>query len=97
MAIYSDVSRQSILAAIQECDLRGRDEFLANYGYGRARTYFLVVEGREYDSKAILLAACKYHHKLGKPLPHDAFSGGMRTVVPHLRALGFEVRRFPRG
>ena len=92
MAMYSDVTRESVMAAVRECDSKGRDRFLADYGYGRSRSYFLIADGREYDSKAILLAACRYEHRGIKPLPHDAFRGGKATVVPFLRSLEFEVR-----
>ena len=91
MAIYSDVTRESVLAAIRECDEKGRNEFLREHGYGRSRSYPLPFEGREYDSKAVLLVACGYQHPDADPLPHDAFTGGIHTVVPHLRKLGFEV------
>lgn len=92
MAIYSDVTRSSVLAAIRECDEKGRDPFLREHGYRRARSYFLVVNGREYDSKAILGVACGYEHAGANQLPYDAFSGGRDTVEKHLRSLGFEVR-----
>lgn len=93
MAIYSDVTRGSVLQAIRECDEKGRESFLREHGYGRSKAYILAFEGREYDSKAILLVACMYEHGLQDSLPHNAFSGGKATVVAHLRHLGFEVTR----
>ena len=91
MAIYSDVTRESVLAAIRECDEKGRGQFLAEHGYGTAQ-YVLVFEDRAYDSKAILLVAYGYEHPEADPLPHDGFRGGRRTVVAHLQKLGFSVR-----
>ena len=35
-------------------ELEGRDEFLRRYGFGRARAYLLEVDGKLYDSKAIV-------------------------------------------
>jgi hypothetical protein len=91
MAIYSDVTCESVLAAIRECDEKGRGQFLAEHGYGTAQ-YLLVFEDRAYDSKAILLVAYGYEHPEADPLPHDGFRGGRRTVVAHLQKLGFSVR-----
>jgi hypothetical protein len=53
----NDVTREGVLAAMGEFDRLGRDAFLAKYGFGGARAYFLVHEGRRYDSKAIVGAA----------------------------------------
>jgi hypothetical protein len=40
---YRDVSeRNAVLRAIEEFDALARDTFLSKYGFGRARTYFLV-------------------------------------------------------
>lgn len=40
-------------AAMDEYDELGADAFLAKYGYGRARAYFVERDGKTYDSKAI--------------------------------------------
>ena len=48
--------------ACAEFDDIGREAFLAKYGFGRARSYDLVIDGRKYDSKAILGAAYGYQH-----------------------------------
>jgi len=53
MSLSEISSRPAILAAIAEYDLLGRDAFLEKYGFGRSLTYYLVHDGREYDSKAI--------------------------------------------
>ena len=42
-----DITRSQVLAAIAECDRLGRDDFLRQYGFDRARSYVLF-----YDDKA---------------------------------------------
>ncbi|MGV9380007.1 HNH endonuclease [Nonomuraea sp. NPDC003707] len=78
-----------ILAAIVEYDAMGRDAFLSTYGYRPARDYFLVHEGRRYDSKAI--AGVAHRGVTGRPLLAQDFSGGRETVARQLIRLGFEV------
>lgn len=86
----TDITRDSVLAAVAECDQLGRDAFLASYGFERARKYVLLHDGKTYDSKALVGAA--HRHATGDTLPAAAFSGGERTVVARLTALGFDVR-----
>jgi hypothetical protein len=45
--------RAAALQAIAEHDELGRETFLSRYGYGPARTYFVVHNRKRYDSKAI--------------------------------------------
>ncbi|MER6946539.1 HNH endonuclease [Nonomuraea sp. NPDC000554] len=85
----SDLRREMILAAIAEYDTMGRDAFLDTYGYRPARGYFLVHEGRRYDSKAI--AGVAHRGVTGQPLLSKEFSGGRDTVARQLIRLGFEV------
>ncbi len=92
MAFADISSRSAILAAVSECDQLGRHAFLEKYGFHPARSYFLVVEGRDYDSKAIVGAAHGYQFPHLGPLPATRFSGGAATVQPLLEGLGFEVR-----
>jgi hypothetical protein len=47
----SDLTRQDVLRATQECDRLGRDAFLGKYGFGQARSYLLVHDGQAYDSR----------------------------------------------
>jgi 5-methylcytosine-specific restriction protein A len=86
----AEITRESILSAVAEYDALGRDAFLDRYGFDPARTYVLVHEGKEYDSKAILGAAHGY--AMSRPLPASDFSGGDASVGRRLRALGFTVR-----
>jgi 5-methylcytosine-specific restriction protein A len=83
-------SRQAVLDAMHECDVLGREKFLAKYGFGESVSYVLVHEGRQYDSKAIAGAAYGYQH--GEPLTAAEFSGGQATVQKKLHSLGFVVR-----
>lgn len=80
----------AVESAISEFDRIGRDAFLAKYGFGSARDYFIVRDGKSYDSKAIVGAAHGYLPGR-KPLKADEFSGGEAAVVRRLRRLGFRV------
>ena len=57
MALLDLTSHDAVLRAVAEFDALGRDAFLAKYGFRRARGYFLLRDGRSYDSKAIAGAA----------------------------------------
>ncbi|MFZ4685379.1 MAG: HNH endonuclease [Hyphomonadaceae bacterium] len=91
-----DVTADGVWRALAEFDALGRDVFLAKYGFGRSRAYKLVVDDREYDSKAIVGAAHGWSGQGLEPLSADAFSGGDATVRALLERLGFEVRSKPR-
>ncbi|MGW0996531.1 HNH endonuclease [Streptomyces sp. NPDC002523] len=84
-----DVTRAGVLAAVEECQYLGREPFRRRYGFGRAMSYELVLDGNRYDSKAI--AGVAHLYSVGDLLPADGFSGGARTVAHRLRALGFTV------
>jgi 5-methylcytosine-specific restriction enzyme A len=90
----SDVTRDAILQAIAEHN-HNPATFLQDHGFGPARSYVLVHEGREYDSKAIVGVAHGYLDGRG-PLTAADFSGGLKTVVKLLHERGFEVRHLPR-
>ncbi|MGE2866289.1 hypothetical protein ACQGFJ_00630 [Rhodococcus sp. 3.70] len=83
----ADVTRDSVLKAIGECDELGQEQFLAKHGFAPARLYKIQYEEREYDSKAIVGVAHGY--ATGKVLDAAHFSGGQATVVRTLEALGF--------
>src|SRR5487761_1403570 len=74
-----ELSRREILQAVAEYDRLGQDRFLEKYGFRKARSYRLVVDGKTYDSKAIVGAA---HGFLPgrEPLAAADFSGGEATV-----------------
>ncbi|MBI5247376.1 MAG: HNH endonuclease [Elusimicrobia bacterium] len=82
-------SRDAVLQAIAECRRLGVEKFLEKYGFGPATTYHLFFEGSYFDSKAIVGVAYGIEH--GRPLGAGDFSGGLQTVVPKLKELGFQV------
>ncbi|MFF2651985.1 HNH endonuclease [Streptomyces sp. NPDC058045] len=84
------ISRQSVLKALAEHDELGREAFLGKYGFGAARSYLLVHEGREYDSKAVAGVAHKWGY--GRALESQEFSGGRDHAVAWLKRAGFQVR-----
>lgn len=85
-----DVTEDAVIAAVYEFDRLGRDSFLEEAGFGRAKSYYLEHGGKLYDSKAIV----GYAHGVSGDRPWRAadFSGGDKTVADRLRALGFAVR-----
>ena len=81
----------AVRSAVRLFDELERESFLATYGYRRARSYFLEIDGRRYDSKAIAGVAYGLQHP-DRPTPTAAdFSGGDSTVAQTLRRLGFRV------
>jgi hypothetical protein len=54
VTFWDVVGHQHVRQAVAEYDRLGQDEFLSRYGFGRARAYLLIVDGKSYDSKAIL-------------------------------------------
>ena len=95
MALRDLTDSQAVLNAISEFDRLGRERFLEKYGFGRATAYFIELDAKRYDSKAIAGAA--HGHQYGKPLRHDEFSGGDATVATRLSVLGFMVTRAGEG
>jgi hypothetical protein len=90
MSYWDAVQPRHVRQAAAEYDELGQDEFLARNGFGRARAYLLIIDGKAYDSKAILGVA--YRHATGQPLGPEDFSGGAAGAARILRTLGFEVR-----
>ncbi|MFF7921764.1 HNH endonuclease [Streptomyces mirabilis] len=84
------ITREAVLKALAEHDELGRDAFLAKYGFGEARSYVLLHEGREYDSKAVAGVAHKWGH--GRALTPGEFSGGKDHAVAWLKRAGFQVK-----
>ncbi|NEE57388.1 HNH endonuclease, partial [Streptomyces sp. SID8455] len=84
------ITQESVLKAIAEYDELGRDAFLTQYGFGEARSYVVVHDGREYDSKAIAGVAHRWDQ--GRPLRPDEFSGGKEHAAAWLRRAGFHVK-----
>jgi 5-methylcytosine-specific restriction protein A len=87
----SDLTVNAVKAAIEEFDRLGRDSFLKAHRFATARTYFLEVDGKLYDSKAIAGVA---HGYIGPGFTHlrsSHFSGGEATVKRVLEDLGFKI------
>src|SRR5262245_19721110 len=84
-------SADAVRQAIAEFDALGREPFLDRYGYGPAKRYFVELDGKRYDSKAIYGVAVGYQHPDRGPLRNAEFSGGERTVKRVLENLGFTV------
>ncbi|PKN81929.1 MAG: hypothetical protein CVU47_04960 [Chloroflexi bacterium HGW-Chloroflexi-9] len=74
--VLDEVTRESVLRAIEEFKRIGRDSFLAKYGYRKSYLYQIEFEGDEFDSKAILGAAHRIQFP-GEPIPN--FGGGDPT------------------
>jgi hypothetical protein len=90
VSFWDVVGQEHVRQAVAQYDRLGQDEFLARSGFGRARAYLLIVDGKSYDSKAILGVA--YGMATGSPLGPKDFSGGAQGAAAVLRSLGFEVR-----
>lgn len=86
------ITVEGVLNAITEFDAVGKDAFLERYGFNGARDYFLVYEGKRYDSKAIAAVAHKWAPEGGgRALTALELSGGRQDVAKLLRELGFTV------
>jgi len=92
LGLWDVTDRTAVERALSEFDQLGRDRFLQRYGFGRARSYFLVHNDTYYDSKAIVGAAHGFQYPDRGPLRPSEFSGGDATVRRILEDLGFEVR-----
>ena len=91
MALADLTDPKAVEQAMSEFDERGRESFLDEYGFAPARDYFIVADGKRYDSKAIVGVAHRNQH--GVLLTAGMFSGGDGTVATRLERLGFEVTR----
>jgi 5-methylcytosine-specific restriction protein A len=58
--VMADLTRESVRQALDEFDRLGRDRFLKDHGFGKARGYYLIDRGQPYDSKAIAGVAHGY-------------------------------------
>ncbi|MFF0694384.1 HNH endonuclease [Streptomyces tendae] len=84
------ITRVAVLKAIAEYDDLGRADFLAKYHFSEARSYLLLHEGRQYDSKAIAGVAHRWDQ--GRALRPEEFSGGKEHAAAWLKRAGFEVK-----
>ena len=82
---------KSVESAVKEFDRLGRRKFLEKHGFGQAVNYFLRLNGRLYDSKAICGVAYGKENPTYGPLKRWQFSAGEKTVERQLTKLGFKV------
>jgi hypothetical protein len=81
----------AVQQAMVEFDEIGRDAFLTRYGYRPARSFFVVHDGKRYDSKALAGVAVGKQFPASGPLAASEFSGGEATVKAKLESLGFDL------
>lgn len=91
MSISELTEPNAVLKAIQEFDEIGRERFLERYDFGPSKKFYLVHQGKYYDSKAILGAAYGYQFPTRGPLPFDEFKGGDQAIHLLSDGLGFKV------
>jgi hypothetical protein len=96
MRIAQLTSRDAVEQALNEFDLIGQEAFLRKYGFGKSNRFFLVRNGRRYDSKAIVGAALGYQFPEHGAIDHSAFGGGEQTVQVVLKSLWYEIEVVPR-
>ncbi|WP_068324900.1 hypothetical protein [Janibacter terrae] len=89
MVDFAQVSAQDVHDAVAEYDELGQEQFLVTHGFRRSRGYELVIDGRTYDSKAILGVA--HHYATGTLASSGEFSGGRYGAAKVLGEMGFEV------
>lgn len=88
----AEITSEGVRRAIAEHDELGRSAFLQRYGFNVARDYFLVHEGKNYDSKAIAAVAHKWAPGGdGRPLTAHDLNGGKSDSAKKLIDLGFTV------
>ena len=85
-------SSDAVREALAEFDALGREPFLAKYGFGPAKRYFVEQDGKLYDSKAIYGVAIGFQYPDRGHMRNNEFSGGEGVVIPQLSRLGFQIR-----
>ncbi|MGW4931639.1 HNH endonuclease [Streptomyces sp. NPDC004166] len=88
MTITGLTDASIVRRVIKEYDDAGRDAFLDEHDFERANQFYLQVDGRLYDAKAIANVASRYEHE-----DPDArvISGGRAHANRLLERLGFTV------
>ncbi len=79
----------AVLAASALFDAMGREAFLARYQFGRSTKYRVRINGKLYDSKALVGVAFGIQHPTNGPLTPGDFNGGHKSSLAALRRLGF--------
>ena len=89
--LLEPIKAEHVEKAIEKFNGMGREEFLKEYGFGKAKTCWLVYEGVDYDSKAIIGVAHSFIDKESVPLtPRDNPPYGGNPTLSKLSELGFE-------
>ena len=98
--LLKPVKKKHVEKAIKEFDDLKQKEFLKKYGFGKAKTCWLIHpsgrKGKRYDSKAIVGVAYGFANKKKGPLAPSDFHGG-NSVLKKLDELGFECRKEKNG
>ena len=82
-----DITRDDVLAALEEFDRLDGDAMLRQYGGGRSRRYWICFNGRHYDQKLIYRAV---HELSGRGrLPSTDIDAG--RTRRRLETLGFRI------
>ncbi|GAA0432418.1 hypothetical protein Aca07nite_19530 [Actinoplanes capillaceus] len=91
MSIDELTDPSAVHKAAEESQELGRAAFREKYNFGPVQRYFVVVDGRLHEAKAIVGAAFGFQHPDRGPLQHGQFSGGETAANPALARLGFNV------
>jgi hypothetical protein len=86
---FTSVTEADVIAALDEYDARGQEDFLDSYGFEAALEYLLWRDGKSYESEAILGVAHKY--AVGTIADSAELPDGTDGAAQVLRDLGFEV------
>ena len=90
----NELTRESVLKAIDEFDELTRKGFLDKYNFGRALNWVIRHEGRPYDAKAIAGVAHKYLGPGREILQaHEFHTGRGSKAFEKLEELGFCLER----
>lgn len=91
----TELTRDAIEAAMDECDRLGEQQFLSEFGFGMPTDYRVVRGGSTYPPKAVVGVAYKYLPG-GRARTSDSLNGGFSTpqsACTILEELGFRVIR----
>jgi len=87
--IASLTKPDAVLQAMPEYDGCRREALLREQGFGRAKLWYVINDGKQYDSKAVVGAATGI--ETGHSLPAADCHGGEGSAVRKLRSPGFRV------
>jgi MoxR-like ATPase len=82
---------EAVRKAAARFDELGRSEFLSQHGFGSAYRYYLRLDGKRYDAKAIIGAAWGFQFPERGSLRSPDFASSEPAVKGTLERLGFEV------